>query len=175
MSEKLSAQQRLFIEEYMVDLNGLQAALRAGYSKTGANGTASRLLANPDIRRLVDEKLDARAQATAIDAMFVLTRLADMIDADPCDIIDPATGCYRRIHDWPITWRRMLSAADVQELYAGQGKDREKIGEIVKYKFIDKLKAYELLGKHVNVQAFRDQVKTEGQIGITIDSQDAAL
>lgn len=174
-----------FVEEYLVDMLSAPAAERAGYTHHTAYAHAhtwvtKRRTACPLNKRhvwdAVKQALADRARETKIDAMFVLQRLVQMVDADPCDIIDEETGAYMSIHDWPLVWRRMLSAADIQELYGKDDNDNQiKIGEIVKYKFIDKLKAYEMLGKHVDVQAFKDHVKVEGQIRIDVDGGDTAL
>jgi phage terminase small subunit len=48
--------QQAFIEEYMVDFNGTQAAIRAGYSKRGASVTASQLLAIPKVREAIEQR-----------------------------------------------------------------------------------------------------------------------
>lgn len=185
MTKELNPREKRFKELYLVSLNPERAAVDAGYSITTARCKAHSWVSNsrnkcPDDKKhlwdAIAEAKDAISENTKIDAEFIRTRLAEMINADPCDIIDEDTGAYKRIHDWPIEWRRMLSAADVKELYEAnaQGK-QEKIGEIVKFKFIDKLKAYELLGKHVGVNAFSDKLKIEGAIGISIDSQDSKL
>ena len=185
MAKTLNAREKRFKELYLVSLNPEKAAVDAGYSVSTARCKAhswvsiSRDKCPNDKKHLWDAINDAKnaiSETTGIDAEFIRTRLAEMINADPCDIINEETGAYKRIHDWPIEWRRMLSAADVRELFEAnaQGK-QEKIGEIVKFKFIDKLKAYELLGKHVGVQAFKDKIVHEGSIGITIDSEDSGL
>ena len=71
MSE-LSPKQRLFIKEYLIDLNGTQAAIRAGYSAKTANEQASRLLANVNIAKLVQDAMDKRAEKLEISADYVL-------------------------------------------------------------------------------------------------------
>jgi len=157
MSDKLNARQKAFCDAYLLEPHGTKAAIAAGYAKGSAEVTASKLLRMPKILKYLSECKAEREEATKIDAAWVLTNLANMIQADPVDIINQETGAYKPIHDWPIVWRRMLSAADVKELYAYDDGDREKIGEIVKYKFIDKLKAFELLGKHVDVSAFAER------------------
>lgn len=55
LKKPLNGRQHRFVEEYLVDLNGAQAVVRAGYSKTGADVTAVRLLADPRIKSLVEE------------------------------------------------------------------------------------------------------------------------
>ncbi len=182
---KLDTREAAFVIAYLLCKVASKAALEAGYSESTAKTHAyqwvgeSRIKCPPNKRHVWDavkQAIDDQQRAAKIDAAFVLTRLAAMIDADPVDIIDEVTGCYKKIHDWPITWRRMLSAADVQELFAViEGGNQGKIGEVVKYKFIDKLKAYEMLGKHVNVQAFKDKLDLGGSIGISIDGEDADL
>lgn len=166
MSEKkLSAREYAFKDSYILTKNAYQSAINAGYAKTTALKKASLWVGKSrtscpanklHVWDAVHKALAEISEETNIDARFVLTNLAAMIQADPSDIIDEQTGAYKRIHDWPLVWRRMLSAADVQEIWEsqGQGQPKKKIGEIVKYKFIDKLKAFELLGKHVDVSAF---------------------
>lgn len=184
---KLNAREERFVDEYMMDpeLNAADAAVRAGYSATTAASDAWCWVAKdrnscPEGKRhvwdAVQRAKEERSKEAKVDALFVLRRIRGIVDADPADIIDENTGAYKRIHDWPLIWRRMLSAADVQEIWEVQesGK-KEKIGEVIKYKFIDPLKALELLGKHVNVQAFKDKLQVDGQIGISIDGQDADL
>lgn len=154
MSDKLNARQKAFCDAYLIEPHGTKSAIAAGYAKGSAEVTASKLLRMPKILKYLSECKAEREEATKIDAAFVLTNLAAMIQADPVDIIDRETGSYKPIHDWPIVWRRMLSAADIKEIY----EDKVRVGEIVKYKFIDKLKAFELLGKHVDVSAFAERI-----------------
>ena len=120
-----------------------------------------------------------------IDAGLILTRLSDMFNADIGDIIEPAiletgepnpkAGCYRPIHDWPAVWRRMLAGSEVKELFEhskdGEGASWDKIGELVKIKFIDPLKLLELAMKHKAVDAMvkqGDRPLSPGEREITI-------
>lgn len=75
-SRPLTAQQEQFCREYLIDLNGAQAAIRAGYSPNGANGTGSRLLAIPSIGARVAELMREREERTDITADRVLRELA---------------------------------------------------------------------------------------------------
>lgn len=79
MSEFTKRQQR-FIEEYLKDLNGTQAAIRAGYSKRTANEQASRLLAKANIRNRVEEAIKEREERTKIDQDYVLNTIVDTIE-----------------------------------------------------------------------------------------------
>ena len=80
MAKGLTGRQRRFIEEYVIDHNGAQAAIRAGYSKNGANVTGAQLLANPNISAAVTS-LDAKiTEKAGISAAWVLEKLQENHD-----------------------------------------------------------------------------------------------
>lgn len=156
----LTAKQRRFIDEYLIDLNATQAAIRAGYSEKTAEAAGSRLFRNVKVAAAIAKAMEERSERTKIDADWVLLRIAEMLDADISDIIDE-DNTYKPIHEWPKVWRQMLAGVDVQELFEGRGKARQKIGEVVKIRFIDRLKALEMAGKHVDVQAFKERSQVD--------------
>lgn len=151
---KLTDKQELFAREYLKDLNATQAAIRAGYSEKTANEQASRLLANVNVQTFVSELKAIRVEQTGIDAAYVLRRLVEIDQMDVLDIL-LANGEIKPIKDWPKVWRTTLSGMDVTEI-AG-----DDAGLLKKIKWPDKVKNLELLGKHVDVQAFKEQTKTE--------------
>jgi phage terminase small subunit len=79
-NEEITAKQQLFIKEYLIDLNGTQAAIRAGYSQKTANEQASRLLANANIRAEVQKAMDKRSEDLGIDAKYVLQTIKNTIE-----------------------------------------------------------------------------------------------
>ncbi len=148
----LTPKQERFVAEYMVDLNGTQAAIRAGYSEKTANEQASRLLANVKIADAVAKKQQKRAERTDINAAWLLNRLAEEATADAADLYDEE-GHLKPIKDWPMIWRQGLVAGfDVEEISDGENT----IGVLKKIKLSDRIKRLELIGKHVGVQAFRE-------------------
>ena len=73
MSErKLTAKQERFVEEYLIDLNATQAAIRAGYSAKAAHVTGSRLLTNAKVAAAIAAAKQERSKDTKIDAAWVL-------------------------------------------------------------------------------------------------------
>lgn len=154
----LNPQRRRFVEEYLVDLNGTEAAIRAGYSRRSAKAQASQLLAVPEVQAAVSEAQASRSERTKIDADWVLQRLAAEADADLADLYDEDGG-LKPIRDWPIVWRKGLVAGlEVEELFEGRGEDRDHVGRVRKVKLADRTKLIELIGKHVGVRAFREQL-----------------
>ncbi|MGV3346401.1 terminase small subunit [Enterobacteriaceae bacterium LUAb1] len=161
---KLTDKQELFCREYLKDLNATQAAIRAGYSEKTANEQASRLLANVNVQSFVAELKAIRVEQTGIDAAYVLRRLVEIDQMDVLDIL-LANGELKPIKDWPKVWRTTLSGMDVTEM-AG-----DAVGLLKKIKWPDKVKNLEMLGKHVDVQAFKENIKTDhsGSIGINLN------
>lgn len=160
--EATEKRHRAFALEYIIDFNGTRAAEVCGYSKKTAKQQGSRLLTYVDVQKYIAEAMVARNERTENNADFVLNELGNMARADPLDIIDPDTLGFRPITEWPLEWRRMLSAVDVSEIqqYIGDGV-RVKVGDMVKMKFPDRLRILEVLGKHVDVQAFLNKVQVE--------------
>ena len=80
----LSNKRKAFINEYLLDFNATQAAIRAGYSERSASVTASRLLANANISEAVKVAIEEKAMR----AEEVLLRLADMARSDMGDFME---------------------------------------------------------------------------------------
>lgn len=76
----ITPKQQRFAEEYLIDLNATQAALRAGYSEATAPEQASRLLKNVNVRAMIDERMAARSQRTEITADYVLKGIKDVTE-----------------------------------------------------------------------------------------------
>ncbi|HDC1418092.1 TPA: terminase small subunit [Salmonella enterica] len=157
---KLTDKQELFAREYLKDLNATQAAIRAGYSEKTARSQANRLLTNVDIETRIAELKSVRNEEVGIDAAYVLRRL---VEIDQMDVLDIMTDdmSIKPVSEWPASWRRYLSGFDLAETFEGRGDDREMVGILKKIKWPDKVKNLELLGKHVDVQAFKENIKTE--------------
>jgi phage terminase small subunit len=166
---KLTPKQEIFCQEYLVDLNATEAARRAGYSKRSANNIGPGNLLKPIIQLRIEELKAERSARVQIDADWVLKHNSEILNADVADILDD-DGSYLPIKRWPKIWRQMLNGIDVQEIFDGAGKYRRKTGEVVKIKFIDRLKALEMVGKHVEVQAFNEKHSHDhshsGEIGV---------
>lgn len=154
---KLTDKQELFAREYLTDLNATKAAIRAGYSEKSAAVQGCENLSKPNIAERIIELKSDRNEQVGINAAYVLNRLVEIDQMDVLDIL-MSNGELKPIKDWPKTWRTTLSGMDVTELAGDQA------GLLKKIKWPDKVKNLELLGKHVDVQAFKEQVKQEHSI-----------
>lgn len=158
--KKLPARKELFCHEYIIDLKAGPAAIRAGYSSKTAYSKGPRLLQEPDVLERINILKSDRVKTLGIDANYVLLRLYEIDQMDVADILREDMS-IKNVSEWPAVWRRYLSGFDMAEMFEGKGDDREMVGILKKIKWPDKIKNLELLGKHISVQAFRDNIKTE--------------
>ena len=149
---ELNQRQELFCREYIKDLNGTQAAIRAGYSPRTADRMAYELLKKPEIQAFVLQSKAERVEEVKVDANYVLKRLIEIDEMDVADILDDG-GDFLPIRKWPKVWRTTLSGLDIAIINSG---DTETI--LKKIKWPDKVKNLELLGKHIGVGAFTEKV-----------------
>jgi phage terminase small subunit len=168
----MTPKQQRFVEEYLIDLNATQAAVRAGYSASTAMEQGYQLLQNTSVSSAITALKAERSKQTGIDAAWLLKRLADEAEADLNDIYDDV-GALKPIHEWPLIWRKGL----VGGIKAIEERDDtgKVVGVVREVKLSDRVKRLELIGKHVDVQAFKEQVEHSGGMSLIVSSEDAGL
>lgn len=132
---KLTAKQQRFVEEYLIDLNATQAAIRAGYSKNSARQIGDENLAKPAIAEAVQAAMNERSQRTEIEADYVLSTIQETVE-------------------------RCRQVAPVLDRQGAQVYVNTPNGEIAPAFMFDAknvLKGCELLGKHLKL--FTDKVE----------------
>ena len=91
----LTAKQQRFVDEYLKDLNGTQAAIRAGYSKKTASVIAAENLVKPNIQSEITKRMNARGHKASITQSMVLERLWMIATANPNELIEHRRICCR--------------------------------------------------------------------------------
>ena len=157
----MTPKQEMFCREFLIDLNGTQAAIRAGYSAKTANRIATENLSKPDIKRCIEELKQQRQEVIGVDASYVLQRLIDIDQMDARDILND-DGSVKPIYDWPDVWRQSISGVDLMEI----SNSENVAATLKKIKWPDKIKNLELLGRHVSVAAFKDRLELSGNVGL---------
>lgn len=139
----INEKQRRFVEEYLIDLNGTQAAIRAGYSAKTADVQACRLLRNAKIQQVISERMAERSKRTGVNQDRVVLELARVAFVKMTDIVD-SEGCVKdSATDDDLACIESVKFKS-SESDTGSSVEREvKIGS--------KLKALELLGKHLGM------------------------
>lgn len=154
----LTPKQKLFVQEYLVDLNATAAAIRAGYSEKTANRIASENLSKPDIQVAIQEAMQAREKRTEITQDMVIRELAKLGFFDIRKLFDK-DGKPLDISKLDDDTAAALVGLDVQDV---EDSDGNYVGFLKKYKMADKIKALELLGKHLG--AWEPQSKHDTEI-----------
>ena len=72
--------QQCFVEEYLIDLNATQVAIRAGYSEKTANEQGSRLLANVSVAAAIEEAMAERSERTKVTQDYVLETIVETVE-----------------------------------------------------------------------------------------------
>ncbi len=154
----LTAKQKKFCEEYLIDLNATQAAIRAGYSPETATEQGSRLLTNVKVRVHIDKQMAERSKRTGINADRVLLELARIGLSKITDAVDPKTAqvkesaseddlaCIQSIKVKPNEW----------------GTERE-------VKMYDKKAALVDLGRHLGMFNDKLEIDADMEMNINID------
>lgn len=154
----MTKKQKRFVEEYLIDLNATQAAIRAGYSPHTAKDIGCENLAKPNIAAAISQAMAERSRRTGINQDRVLQELARIGFAKITDVVDPETA-------------KILPDASDDDLACIQSikiKPNE-FGTEREVKLYDKKAALVDLGKHLGL--FKDKVELSGDmdLNITID------
>jgi phage terminase small subunit len=168
--KELTAKQRLFVAEYMVDLNATQAALRAGYSKKTARQTGQENLSKPVISEAIAKATAERFQKLEITAAKVLQELARLGFFDPRKLFN-ADGSPKPLHELDDDTASAVAGFEVVELFEGTGDQKKSIGLMKKFRLADKGQNLERLGRHLKL--FTDRLEVSGQV--TVDFLDEIL
>ena len=167
---QITDRMKKFVDEYLIDFNATQAAIRAGYSSDTANEQGSQLLARPDIRELVAEGQKAIAERTqtfqdnAVAELKIVgfSDLADFLTVKDGGIVEQKpfneltkeqTKCIKKIKQ------------TVRSSHSADGTILHQTA-VIEIELHDKLKALELLGRHLGM--FNDTLRLEGALPLTI-------
>lgn len=120
----LTPRRALFVLEYLKDLHGKHAAVRAGYAAGSAEQEASRLLNTPEVKAAIDAALAERAQAVKVSAEDVLRDLLAIAQADPNDIVQHRRLCCR--HCWGQGFRYQRTAGEMERDRRSHEADMER-------------------------------------------------
>lgn len=148
---KLTAKQRRFCEEYLIDLNATQAAIRAGYSAQTANRIASENLSKPDIQSRIEKLMVERSQRTAINQDKVIQELSKIAFSNISD--------YLKVEDNRV---EVFDTDKIKQEMLAVIAEIKQTDSKLSIKLHDKLKALELLGRHLGM--FKDKLEISGEL-----------
>ncbi|WP_139153387.1 terminase small subunit [Enterobacter hormaechei] len=161
----LTAMQEAYCQSYIkTPENQSQAAIDAGFSPNTAAVKASVMMRDERIQKRIAELMDERNKRMRVSADYVLLRLVEIDQMDVLDILND-DGSLKPIREWPKIWRTTLSGFDLSSTIMNMNEDSiETI--LKKIKWPDKVKNLELIGKHVDVNAFKERLEVSGTVTI---------
>ena len=140
----MTAKQKRFCDEYLIDLNATQAAIRAGYSEKNARNIASENLAKPNIKEYIEVRMAQKESSLIASQDEVLKYLTSVLRGES----QSEVVVVENIGDFTSEARTMKKAPDEKE----------------------RLRAAELLGKRYGL--YKDKVDVEGAIPVVISGAD---
>ncbi|MEB7922383.1 terminase small subunit [Atlantibacter hermannii] len=161
----LTVIQEAYCQEYIKSPeNQTQAAINAGYSPKTAAKFASQNMRDERIQKRIAELMTERNKRLKVSADYVLNRLVEIDQMDVIDILNDDGG-LKPISQWPKIWRTTLSGLDISTTITNFDETTLE-NMLKKIKWPDKVKNLELIGKHVDVNAFKDRVEVSGTVTI---------
>nr|WP_251498874.1 terminase small subunit [Otoolea muris] len=159
----LTEKQRRFVDEYLIDLNATQAAIRAGYSVKTAREQASQNLTKLNIQQEISEKMAERSKRTGVNQDRIVLELAKIAFVNAADVIDSDDATIKAGATADDTAAIQSVKVKVIPTKEGEGVERE-------IRLNDKLKALELLGKHLGM--WNDKLDVNVNIPVVISGED---
>lgn len=176
----LTNKQRRFVDEYLVDLNATQAAIRAGYSKKTAASIGQENLRKPDIAKAIQEAQAARSKRTEITQDRVLKELAKIGFADIRKAVrwggtQVEAGEDDDGNQMMVAYHGLVlvAADDIDDDTAAAIAEVSEGREGLKVKFHDKRGALVDIGRHLGM--FKDKVEYSGPDGGPIELRGRSL
>ncbi|EHM0784753.1 terminase small subunit [Salmonella enterica] len=162
----LTAMQEAYAQEYTkCPENQTQAAINAGFSPNTAAVKASVMMRDERIQKRIAELMEERNKRLRVSADYVLLRLVEIDQMDVIDILYDDMS-IKPVSEWPKVWRQYLTGFDLADMFEGRGDEKELVGILKKIKWPDKVKNLELIGKHVDVNAFKERLEVSGTVTI---------
>jgi phage terminase small subunit len=164
--DKLTAKQERFCQEYLIDSNGTQAAIRAGYSRKTAQQQSFKLLLNAVILAKISDFRAAINDKLALEADFVISKFMSIADFNISKIadFDGQSFDFKPMSEWPAG--SINAIASFKETTITRGTATTTVIDI---KFESKLTALEALGRHLGMfQGFDQAVAALATYGINL-------
>ncbi|MBT1907234.1 terminase small subunit [Enterobacter kobei] len=162
----LTAMQEAYCQSYIkTPENQSQAAIDAGFSPNTAHVKASVMMRDERIQKRIAELMEERNKRNRVSADYVLMRLVEIDQMDVIDILNDDMS-IKPVSEWPKVWRQYLTGFELADMFEGRGDEKELVGILKKIKWPDKVKNLELIGKHVDVNAFKERLEVSGTVTI---------
>jgi phage terminase small subunit len=160
---KLTSKQQRFVEEYLIDLNATQASIRAGYSVDSAKEIGSENLSKPNIQEAIAKEMAERSKRTGINQDRIVMELARIAFVNPNNLINTKDASIKANASEDDL--ACIQSVKVKSTKSANGAMTER-----EIKLNDKMKALELLGKHLGM--WNDKIDLNVSLPVVISGED---
>jgi phage terminase small subunit len=167
----LTPKQERFVQEYLIDLNTTQAAIRAGYSEKTAHSVGHETLKKPEVAQAIAEAQSQRAARTGVTADMVVRELARIGFSDLRKVLSQ-NGSLLNPGEWDDDTAASIASIEVVTNSGNSGEDedgRKIVEHVHKIKVWDKNSALEKLAKHLGM--FTEKHEHTGPNGGPIETR----
>ena len=168
MPSHLTPKQTEFARQYLLDMNGTQAAIRAGYSAKTAEAQASRLLSNVKVAETIQTAMNKRAERTEITTDRVLREYARVAFADIRSVVTVKDGSVIVADTDQLTDDEAAAISEISETTSATGGS-------IKVKLHSKMSALQDIAKHLGMFPDRRELTGRGGGPIEVEHADADL
>ena len=160
---KLTDKQKRFVEEYLIDLNATQAAIRAGYSPNTARDMGCENLTKPNIANAIEQAIAEQSRRTGVTADRVIQELAKVAFLNITDVVDGNGRIRETATPEDKSCIESIKFKQSDNEYGGSVEREVKVAS--------KLKALELLGKHLGL--FSDKLNVDLKTPVIFEGEES--
>jgi phage terminase small subunit len=162
MARKLTDKQKKFVEEYLIDLNATQACIRAGYSPKYADREGHKLVENSRVSEAIAESMAERSRRTGINQDRIVQELARIAFVKITDVANDDGSINRDASDDDLA---CIESVKVESSSTDTGYSEKR-----EVKLASKMKALELLGKHLGM--WNDKLNVNLNLPVFMEGED---
>lgn len=158
---KLTPKQQRFVAEYLKTSNATQAAINAGFSPNFAGQYGSKLLNHPNIAAKIASRVESTLSASDVNPRRVIEELARLALGDSTAVLDE-NGNIRPVNELSEDVRRSISSIEVSDSPIG--------GRKTKVRTWDKVRALEILAKHLGLLVERVEISVSDDLSARLSA-----
>lgn len=150
----LTDKQKIFCDEYIKTLNKSEAAIKAGYSPKSAGQVANETFKNPNVTDYIQKRMNKRAKRTEITQDKVVEEIAKIAFSDMRNVATWGGGNVTFLESDDLTDDVTAAISEISSSYSENSNS-------MKVKFYDKLRALDMLGRHLNLELSKQKSEVE--------------
>jgi len=176
--KSLNRRQKTFVQEYLVDLNATQAAIRAGYSTKTARDMGCENLTKPNIQKAIAEAIASRAAKNGMDADATMREIALLASSDMADYVRVDEGGAVQViplDQLPEGKTKAIRKLKERRVIKSTTEGDQVMESTLEFELYDKLKGLELLARHHSLLHDKQEIDLNATIKVAAEAEFSEL